>query len=208
MACLIKITDDDIIVAPNYVYAPGYTLVVSEMNASSPVTDGWKYFDDTKAREDFPPKWSQPRSAQDAYAKGDHVFWNGKIWESLILGNVWEPGVSAWRESTGDTGDVPDWIQPTGAHDAYAKDAVVSHAGGNWKSSLAANVWVPGVHGWVAFVTVLPDTTPSIPAWVQPLGAGDAYPLNAIVTHNGFTWQNTGSAANVWVPGVFGWVKI
>ena len=208
MACLVKITADDILIAFTSVYAPGYTLIVSELNSSSPVVDGWKYFDDTKAREDFPPKWRQPSGAHDAYAFGAQVFHGGKVWDSLILGNVWMPGVSGWRESVPGTGDAPAWIQPTGAHDAYAKDAVVSHSGGKWKSSIADNVWVPGVYGWVAFVTELPDTTPSIPAWVQPLGAGDAYPLNAIVTHNVFTWQNTGSAANVWEPGVFGWVKI
>ena len=59
-----------------------------------------------------------------------------------------------------------------------------------------------------------PDLTPALwnevsdeecPAWVQPTGAQDAYPLGACVTHNGFEWINTGSNANVWEPGVFGW---
>ena len=42
-------------------------------------------------------------------------------------------------------------------------------------------------------------------AWVQPLGAHDAYPLGAKVTHKGKTWTST-AAANVWRPGVYGWV--
>lgn len=45
-----------------------------------------------------------------------------------------------------------------------------------------------------------------MPAWVQPFGAHDAYRLGAKVTHGGQTWENTGSDANVWEPGVFGWV--
>lgn len=45
-------------------------------------------------------------------------------------------------------------------------------------------------------------------AWVQPTGGHDAYPLGAKVTHNGQDWENTGSASNVWEPGVFGWVTI
>lgn len=45
------------------------------------------------------------------------------------------------------------------------------------------------------------------PEWVQPTGAQDAYLLGAQVSHNGFHWINTGSNANVWEPGVFGWVK-
>ena len=48
------------------------------------------------------------------------------------------------------------------------------------------------------------------PAWIQPTGAQDAYPLlnvsgdPARVTHNGQTWQNN-TAANTFEPGVFGW---
>jgi hypothetical protein len=50
-------------------------------------------------------------------------------------------------------------------------------------------------------------------AWVQPIGAQDAYPLlDALgepvrVTHDGRNWQNT-TAANVWSPGVFGWTDL
>lgn len=44
------------------------------------------------------------------------------------------------------------------------------------------------------------------PAWVQPQGSHDAYRLNAKVTHNGRRWLNTGSDANVFAPGVWGWV--
>lgn len=41
--------------------------------------------------------------------------------------------------------------------------------------------------------------------WVQPLGAHDAYPLGAKVTHKGQVWTST-TAANIWEPGVYGWV--
>jgi hypothetical protein len=44
--------------------------------------------------------------------------------------------------------------------------------------------------------------------WVQPAGAHDAYAMGALVTHNGRRWENTGSAANVWAPGVFGWTDL
>lgn len=42
----------------------------------------------------------------------------------------------------------PEWVQPTGAHDAYAKGAQVSHNGTHWTSDVDANVWEPGVYGW------------------------------------------------------------
>lgn len=41
--------------------------------------------------------------------------------------------------------------------------------------------------------------------WTAPLGAHDAYPLGAKVTHKGKTWTST-TAANIWEPGVYGWV--
>nr|DAG59442.1 MAG TPA: hypothetical protein [Caudoviricetes sp.] len=47
------------------------------------------------------PEWKQPDST-NPYSKGDKVTHNGKTWESLIDGNVWEPGVtgteSLWKE--------------------------------------------------------------------------------------------------------------
>lgn len=63
----------------------------------------------------------------------------------------------------------------------------------------------------------VPDTTASlftkvapvgvIPAWTQPTGSHDAYPLNAQVTHNNKTWQSD-IDANTYEPGVYGWTEI
>ena len=44
------------------------------------------------------PEWEQPLGFQDAYHTGDKVMHNGKIWESTIDNNVWEPGVYGWIE--------------------------------------------------------------------------------------------------------------
>lgn len=45
------------------------------------------------------PEWEQPEST-NPYMKGDKVRHNGKIWESNIDNNVWEPGVYGWDEVT------------------------------------------------------------------------------------------------------------
>lgn len=45
----------------------------------------------------------------------------------------------------------PIWTQPLGASDAYAKGDTVSHIGKLWVSSVASNVWEPGVYGWDEF---------------------------------------------------------
>lgn len=44
--------------------------------------------------------------------------------------------------------EYPEWVQPTGSHDAYAKGAKVSHNGKRWTSDADNNVWEPSVYGW------------------------------------------------------------
>ena len=45
-------------------------------------------------------------------------------------------------------GTIGVWKQPTGAQDAYALGAKVKYKGNVWQSTVAANVWEPGVYGW------------------------------------------------------------
>lgn len=53
------------------------------------------------AEPDVVPVWIQPDST-NPYSKGDRVMHSGKQWESLIDGNVWEPGTAGtetlWKE--------------------------------------------------------------------------------------------------------------
>jgi len=114
-------------------------------------------------------------------------------------------------------GEVLPWVQPLDSSDAYklvnpftGKPDGCTHTGKPWEVTQADgsgnNTWEPGTYGWADKSPVV--VPPSYPAWVQPLGAQDAYKLNAKVSHKGFNWNNTGSDANVWEPGVYGWVKI
>ena len=51
------------------------------------------------------------------------------------------------QESTGSeepTEEYPEYVQPTGAHDAYDLNAKVSHNGKKWISQIAANTTEPG----------------------------------------------------------------
>ena len=49
----------------------------------------------------FIPEWEQPNST-NGYMKGNNVTHNGKIYESLVDNNVWEPGnvgtENLWKE--------------------------------------------------------------------------------------------------------------
>jgi len=110
----------------------------------------------------------------------------GSLWDGILgVGNQWsDPAL--WPFQNVMTGDQRDF------------DGVT------YESLIDFNVWSPTQYpdGWVEVVAQGPE----VEAWVQPTGAQDAYPLGAVVTHNGQTWENTGSDANVWEPGVFGWV--
>ncbi len=45
------------------------------------------------------------------------------------------------------------------------------------------------------------------PDWSQPLGAHDAYSKDDKVNHNGKRWVSNFVGANVWEPGVYGWIE-
>ena len=92
-------------------------------------------------------EWRQPLGAHDAYMTGDRVLFNGEVYVSKVDNNVWSPDVYGWElETSGE--EYPEWVQPTGAHDAYALGAIVTHNGQLWISTADANVWEPGVYGW------------------------------------------------------------
>lgn len=60
----------------------------------------------------------------------------------------WAPDVATTLFTIYHEESRPEWVQPTAAHDAYAKDDEVAHNGKAWKSDVDANVWEPGVYGW------------------------------------------------------------
>lgn len=53
-----------------------------------------------------------------------------------------------WTKIGDPTEEFPEWSQPAGAHDAYAKGDKVSFGGKHWESTVDNNVWQPGVYGW------------------------------------------------------------
>lgn len=93
--------------------------------------------------------WTQPQGAHDAYPEGWTVTHNGKAWVSLSPANVWKPGTSGWREVTED-GAPAEWVQPTGAHDAYKKGDWMTFQGAVYESIIDGNVWSPSAYpaGW------------------------------------------------------------
>lgn len=72
------------------------------------------------------------------------------------------------------------------AHDAQA----------DWKPSEAVSLWVR-----------VDDPSIEYPAWIQPVGAQDAYPKGAKVSHLEKHWISDVDG-NVWEPSVYGWSEV
>lgn len=86
-----------------------------------------------------------------AYSVGDRVQYNGTLYKCVQAHTAqsdWTPDATPALWVIVTVEEWPEWVQPTGAQDAYAKDAKVTHNGERWISNVDANVWEPGVYGW------------------------------------------------------------
>ena len=95
-------------------------------------------------------EWVQPTSAMDAYPQGWEVLHGGASWVSLTPANVFEPGVSSWREVVPEGSAPSEWVQPSGATDAYNAGDQVTYNGEVFESVIDANTWSPSAYpqGW------------------------------------------------------------
>ena len=80
-----------------------------DANVWAPDVYGWKVYDDgstdpvepdTPSTDDDIKDFVQPTGSHDAYAKGDKVRYEGKVYESLIDSNVYSPAAypAGWKE--------------------------------------------------------------------------------------------------------------
>ena len=86
---------------------------------------------------------------------GDEIVYNGKVYEVLqahTLAAEWVPDqVPALYHLKADPGvEWPDFVQPTGAHDAYKAGDKVTFEGAHYISLIDNNVWSPKDYpaGW------------------------------------------------------------
>ena len=92
-----------------------------------------------------------PRWLDDAdYTVDDRVNYSGTLYKCLLAHTSqpsWTPDVSPslWVRVDDPSIEWPEWIQPTGATDAYPMGAKVSHNGKHWISNVDGNVWEPPI---------------------------------------------------------------
>lgn len=94
-----------------------------------------------------------PWAAGIAYKIGDLRQYDDSLYRCVQAHTSqedWTPDIAAslWSKVGDPTVEFPEWSQPIGAHDAYATGDKVSYNGKHWASTIAGNVWEPGVYGW------------------------------------------------------------
>ena len=86
-----------------------------------------------------------------AYAVNDRVQYNGTLYKCIqahTSQSDWMPSATPALWKTVSIDEYPEWVQPTGAHDAYNIGDKVTYNGQHYVCTSNANVYAPDVYGW------------------------------------------------------------
>lgn len=93
------------------------------------------------------PKWEVDR----VYFLDERVRYKDVLYKVLqqhTSQEDWTPDVAVSLFVKVSIEEYPQWVQPTGSHDAYQKGDKVTHKEKHWVSDVDNNVWEPSVYGW------------------------------------------------------------
>lgn len=93
------------------------------------------------------PAWTVSK----AYAAGDRVRYNSTLYKCIQAHTAqadWMPDATPALWVAVSLDEYPEWVQPTGAHDAYNTGDKVSYNGKHYISIIDANTYAPDVYGW------------------------------------------------------------
>lgn len=93
------------------------------------------------------PAWTVGK----AYAVSDRVQHVGILYKCVQAHTSqadWTPDTTPALWVVVSIDEYPEWVQPTGAHDAYNTGDKVSYNGKHYICTADANVYAPGVYGW------------------------------------------------------------
>lgn len=107
------------------------------------------YLDDETALESIAlfPQWK----TMTGYKSGDRCRYNDVLYRCVqthASQDDWTPDVTPALWIVVSIEEWPEWVQPTGAHDAYNTGDKVSHNDKHWECTIDNNVYEPGVYGW------------------------------------------------------------
>ena len=85
-----------------------------------------------------------------AYAVNDRAQYNGTLYKCIqahTSQSDWMPSATPALWKTVSVDEYPEWVQPTGAHDAYNIGDKVTYNGQHYVCTSNANVYAPDVYG-------------------------------------------------------------
>lgn len=85
-----------------------------------------------------------------AYTVDERIRYNSTLYRCVQAHTSqadWTPDATPALWTVVSLDEWPEWVQPTGAQDAYAKGDKVSHNEKHWISEVDGNVWEPGIYG-------------------------------------------------------------
>ena len=86
-----------------------------------------------------------------AYAVNDRAQYNGTLYKCIQAHTSqadWMPSATPALWKTVSVDEYPEWVQPTGAHDAYNIGDKVTYNGQHYVCTSNGNVYAPDVYGW------------------------------------------------------------
>ena len=86
-----------------------------------------------------------------AYAVNDRAQYNGTLYKCVQAHTSqadWTPNATPALWVVVSVDEYPEWVQPTGAHDAYNIGDKVTYNGQRYVCTSNANVYAPDVYGW------------------------------------------------------------
>ena len=93
------------------------------------------------------PMWAIGR----AYAVDDRVQYGGILYKCVQAHTTqadWTPDITPALWVAVSIEEYPEWVQPTGAHDAYNIGDKVTYKGNRYVCAVNGNVYAPDVNGW------------------------------------------------------------
>lgn len=93
------------------------------------------------------PMWE----AGTTYAVDDRAQHGGTLYKCVQAHTSqtdWMPSTTPALWKTVSVDEYPEWVQPTGAHDAYNIGDKVTYNGQHYVCTSNANVYAPDVYGW------------------------------------------------------------
>lgn len=93
------------------------------------------------------PKWA----TDTVYSVDERIEYDGILYRCIQAHTSqadWAPDVTSALWVVVSLEEYPEWVQPTGSHDAYSLGDKVLHNDKHWQSTVDGNVWEPGIYGW------------------------------------------------------------